>query len=608
MSVEIRRFLCMLLGGLAMCSMASAQWKPHVVRQLNGRSGVVELAAQSQVVTEGWNRVAAVPYIVYMAERDRVLMLVSCDYPHHAMVLWSDDRGATWTEPRDVHADAEGKPDTSLGLCLTYLGQGKVVLCEARRWFSEDYGEAWGNPQAIPPGPEGGPFYQWDAMLVDRDPATGSVVRLAETGYNVSNGWSQAFIRFSADEGLNWSEALTVPQWSTINEVALVRARNGDLVAACRTDFRGKFRTQVDHYEGLAVSVSKDDGHTWSERNRLYDWGRHHPSMVVLPSGDVVMTYVVRRGYPDTQEGFPQFGVEAMVSHDSGRTWDLDHRYMLAVWAGNRKGPNCWWASSQATSSVLLPDGSILTAFGTGYRSRPGPDGLPTPRDVGLIRWQANQGRLRDDRTIADAPWDSDARNKFDLASYGIGSGAEPGLANARGQRNIALAQEGAQVRSSASNIDPSFLLYDPYYYPTMQPVTLATIPAWVEVSWPEERLIDSVTFYGGNSSDAGAAERLPVDYALQYLKGAEWVDLMPPVADAAPQQLSEDLLAGRSDLPYPYGYWHRFAPLSVQAIRLYITRSSDPGTRGGEAEPSVATGERETALRRIEVFAAGGR
>ena len=75
----------------------------------------------------------AVPYIVYMPEKDRLLMLVSCDYPperkpvHYAMVLASDDRGVTWSEPRPVHRSADGKP-VGLGVALTYLGQGKVLL------------------------------------------------------------------------------------------------------------------------------------------------------------------------------------------------------------------------------------------------------------------------------------------------------------------------------------------------------------------------------------------------------------------------------------------------------------------------------------------------
>ena len=85
--------------------------------------------------------------------------------------------------------------------------------------------------------------------------------------------------------------------------------------------------------------------------------------MVVMPDNDIIMTYVVRKGYPDTDDGYPQFGIEAIVSHDNGETWDLDHRYILSYWKGIRKGPNAWYSSSQATSTILLPDGSLLTAL-----------------------------------------------------------------------------------------------------------------------------------------------------------------------------------------------------------------------------------------------------
>ena len=122
------------------------------------------------------------------------------------------------------------------------------------------------------------------------------------------------------------------------------------------------------------------------------------------------MTYVVRLGYVDSKDGFPQFGIEAVVSRDHGLTWDLDHKYILHAWAGALKGPDRWWPSSQSTSSQLLPDGSIITAFGTGYRI----EEEQAPRDVGLVRWQLNTGPVNTDSTIRDAAFDSDLRNIFD--------------------------------------------------------------------------------------------------------------------------------------------------------------------------------------------------
>jgi hypothetical protein len=364
----------------------------------------------------------AVPYIVYMPEKDRVLMLVSCDYPHRAMVLWSDDRGASWSAPKYVHTDSEGKPDTGMGVSLTYLGKGRACLVADGLWFSNDYGESWSDRTPVPPASDGKVWNMWDPLLVEHDPKTGAPARVIETGYTMDAqrwesgggpGYSQGCIRFSTDEARSWSVPARVPEWNGVSEVALARALNGDLVAACRTDKPARIKEVLDHFEGLAVSISKDSGATWSSLSRLYEWGRHHPCPVVMPDGAIVMTYVVRKGYTDSLDGFPRFGIEAIMSRDNGQTWDLDHRYLLHVWTGNRLGENSWWPSSQATSTVLLPDGSLLTAFGTGFRSQPAAGG-PSPRDVGLVSWRLNDQPGNGARKITEVPFDSDLRNVFD--------------------------------------------------------------------------------------------------------------------------------------------------------------------------------------------------
>lgn len=384
-----------LLAGMMMISLCRADWNVTKVLQMDDESVAVELSAQRQIVTETWNRVAAVPYIAYMPEKDRICMLVSCDYPHQPMVLFSNDRGATWGEPRPVSSDPSVNAAAGLGTALTYLGGGRLMLVAGGWWFSEDYGDTWKGPFPIANASNGQAWYTWDPVLVDRDTTTGDVKRLVDTGYNWEGGghgsptgYQQAFVRFSTDGGHTWSDDTRVPQWHGVSEVALLRAKNGDLVAACRTDMARQHLGNIDHYEGLGICRSKDDGETWSHVDRLYDYGRHHPCLVLLPDDTILMTYVVRLGYPRDTDGFPQFGIEAVLSHDHGASWDLRHRYVLAKWSGNRTGANEWWPSSQGTSTVLLPDGHLLTTFGTGYRSQPNANGLPTPRDVGLVRWR----------------------------------------------------------------------------------------------------------------------------------------------------------------------------------------------------------------------------
>ena len=403
-----------------------AEWQPHVVRQLNGKAGPFRLPARFQIVTESWNRVVAVPYIVNMPEKDRVLMLVGCDYPHRAFVLTSDDHGATWTDPRPARVGKDGKPSIGMGTALAYLGKGKLMFYESgglavgspSRWFSSDYGKTWGNPVPIAVSSDKMAWHIWDPPLVERHPKTGKVTRLAETGYRQSGTSSSASVRFSGDRGRTWEKSIQVPQWRGANEVYLFRAGNGHLLAACRTDVPRRLKGKtLDHYEGLGVSISRDDGLTWSPVKKIYDYGRHHQSLVLMPNKDIVMTYVVRLGYVDDKDGFPQFGIEAVVSHDHGVNWDLDHRYLLHVWSGKRKGETYWWPSSQSTSSTLMPDGSILTAFGTGYRIQAGKDSPQAPRDVGLVKWRLNTKPVNSDRSVRDASFDSDRRNVFDPKS-----------------------------------------------------------------------------------------------------------------------------------------------------------------------------------------------
>lgn len=373
----------------------------HAVTVFDGDKVKTRIPADMQIISEDWNTVAAVPYIVYMPERRRILMLMNGDYPgapciHHPKVLYSDDFGTTWSVPEYVHTDPRGNPDIGMGWGLAYLGDGKVLFyaaagesVAASRWVSQDYGQSWAVLSAIEPAPGEETWTAWDPPLVIREP---SGIRLLETGYvahyeagppgSVS---VQAFIRTSTDEGRSWGEAIRVPQWNGVNEVALLKAANGDIIGACRTETTFY---DIDHSEGLAVCTSQDGGATWSELNVLYEHGRHHQSMVLLPDGTVAMTYVVRQGYPDTADGFPRFGVEAVVSRDHGKTWDVAQRYVLAEFTGLMKGKQAPYASTQSTSSLLLPDGRIFTAFGTAHRARFNAQGKnQAPRDIGVIAW-----------------------------------------------------------------------------------------------------------------------------------------------------------------------------------------------------------------------------
>lgn len=370
--------------------------REHVVLRLNGEKKPASRPAEMHWISQSWNgENAQMPYLVYLSEKDRLLMLVESGQPIHSAFITSDDHGKTWSPRHWLSVDGDGKPN-GVGLGLTHLGRGRLLAFPEdlkSLWTSSDFGRTWKGSASKESGAE---RYSWDPLLVVRG-TKGRIERVAQgcwTPTGVAWGspdgfYSQACFRTSSDEGQSWSEAAKVPQWLGVNEVSMIVARNGDWVAACRTDYPQRFaRHQFDHYGGLGISISKDQGKTWSEVKRLYEWGRHHPSMVLLPGGKILMTYVVRLGYPDNSQGLPQFGVEAVISSDHGQTWDFVHRYVLATWAGNLKDERSWFCSVQSTSTVRLPDGTLLTAFGTGFSN--GADAKRCKMDVALVKWRLN--------------------------------------------------------------------------------------------------------------------------------------------------------------------------------------------------------------------------
>jgi hypothetical protein len=535
------------------------KWRAHTVYQLNGRAKAIKLPSEYQLASLDWGAAGLVPYLAYMPEKDRLAMLALYEKSGRSPAIsFSDDHGTSWTTPTYIGGG---------GLSLTYLGGG-TLLSEAFR--SRDYGETW---QALPASDNG---ETWLPALVDRDPATGAVTRVLRGFWRPLRKWApgltgpycQARVKSSYDEGQTWQDEVIPKEWLSVNEVSLVRAGNGDIVAACRMDINKRLEaTAMDDYTGMGISISKDNGKTWTSpfepQNMLYDFGRHHAWMVRLPDDTIVMSYIVRRGYPDSADGLPQFGIEAVVSRDHGATWDLDHRYVLHVYKGTvpaREYMAFQGAPSNASTAVL-PDGTLLTAFNMEYTK------------IGLVKWKLNHEGLNRNRTLAKTRFDADVRNHFDPA---VLSGDKPAARPRRG--NIAACGRGAKVTASHTDIDPALLLEDPYLYSQFPPgVVFDTSPAWVELSWPTRHRIEEVQILTGDPAYRAEAPLawVPLDYRLEYRQGDEWVDLVPLVQNAA----GTIAYTWHDDSKKPvtlHLYTHGFRPLVTDAIRMTVTRSAD--------------------------------
>ena len=217
--------------------------------------------------------------------------------------------------------------------------------------------------------------------MVERD-AQGTVTRMAEAGCNLALPHdfpvepTDGFVRWSYDGGRTWVDEVQPQEWRWqetyegktydrgVSEGALVRAQNGWLVAALRTDVPPRYFDQpyCDQMEGVGISISEDDGKTWSpvNENILYDGGRMHANLLRLPNGDLVMTVTVRHDIQDGKLASYRRGCEAIISHDNGLTWDLDRKYILDEWEFY---DSLYSAAGQCGHlySTVLDDGSILT-------------------------------------------------------------------------------------------------------------------------------------------------------------------------------------------------------------------------------------------------------
>ena len=77
---------------------------------------------------------------------------------------------------------------------------------------------------------------------------------------------------------------------------------------------------QQSSLEGTAISISKDDGKTWSDMDILFYAGRHHANLQRMPNGDLVCTTNVRTDCDDTEHKLASYrrGCDAVHARLAG--------------------------------------------------------------------------------------------------------------------------------------------------------------------------------------------------------------------------------------------------------------------------------------------------
>ncbi|MHB0856738.1 MAG: sialidase family protein [Anaerolineae bacterium] len=293
-----------------------------------------------------------------------LVAVVRCGAPHLGILgtiaaTSSQDGGKSWSDPAAVQPRGLDCRNPSLGV----NARGELVLAFWKAGL-HSYVDEPGGPRY-----SGAPDPRWDSVtalytcassdggctwseavgyradLLSQASPYGRMLTLPDGGmlmgvYGHPRGVPGASLRSillrSTDGGLTWGDESLVAEG--YNETAYLLLPDGSLLAAARSE--------NGH---VATLRSADLGRTWSRPEQITRDGEQPGDLTLLASGRVLLAFG-RRIRP--------LGCGALLSDDSGHTWDTDHEVLLAGDGGGdaRDGRDVGY-----TSTVQLADGQIVT-------------------------------------------------------------------------------------------------------------------------------------------------------------------------------------------------------------------------------------------------------
>lgn len=150
-----------------------------------------------------------------------------------------------------------------------------------------------------------------------------------------------AYTLRSFDHGKTWGQISLLG--AGFDETALLQVRSKEIIAVMRSN-PGAAESTTE--AALFLTRSSDYAKTWSSPERLTKEQEIPADLIELSDGRIILTHG-QRNYP--------MGVQALVSSDGGRTFNLTDRLALAWFANNR--------DTGYPSSLVRKDGKILTLY-----------------------------------------------------------------------------------------------------------------------------------------------------------------------------------------------------------------------------------------------------
>ncbi|MCZ6676640.1 MAG: sialidase family protein [Candidatus Poribacteria bacterium] len=242
--------------------------------------------------------------------------------------------------PAERQADAEAQ-----GLSVhPHPADNAAIIVGGNKLFvqrSTDRGQTWERQEWIVPGVHHITAFPRSAWLAD-----GTI--LVPVYGSDAGAHRRTYVWRSADGGATWRlfPMSTYVPGVDGNETAVLEVSPGRVLAHTRTE------------QGYLLEVWSDDGgRTWSQPLRTPIWG-YPPHLLKLRDGRVLCAFGYRR---------EPMGVRAVLSHDGGKTWDMDNVIILRDDGGTssqfRRELKRAGSDVGYPISTQLSDGRILTVY-----------------------------------------------------------------------------------------------------------------------------------------------------------------------------------------------------------------------------------------------------
>ncbi|MBT8392740.1 MAG: T9SS type A sorting domain-containing protein [Ignavibacteriaceae bacterium] len=235
----------------------------------------------------------------------------------------SNNRGLSWEEPKmiskidvffnqhETHLTALKNTSGRLFLAWTIFEESMKLI------YSDDNGASWSEPMSIL-GAGWHPVFQKRSSFLNLTEWDDGKLCLSFYSYGISTN----FYKLSTDFGLSWSEdANEFPgiSGSVLKELSIISIDENKLLAV--------FEKSKSNSSGIYSRTSSDNGLSWTDLIVISDdpYQEVRPKIAKLGDGNIVLAYV--RNNVIAEFNYSENNIYYKISEDFGTTWSAENQF-----------------------------------------------------------------------------------------------------------------------------------------------------------------------------------------------------------------------------------------------------------------------------------------